>query len=62
MKHITFKPIAPKPKCQDCKWFKANGKSGICNLFSLKSVEFKSDLIRKNTDLCGPDAVYFKQK
>ena len=47
------------PNCKDCKWYT---DTGVCKLFSLKNVEFKSDLILKNTDLCGPDAFYFKQK
>jgi hypothetical protein len=55
----TAPPVKiPPPACKDCKWSSGN----VCKLFSLKSVDFNSELVRKNTDLCGPDGIYFKPK
>jgi hypothetical protein len=53
---LKFSP----PSCKDCKWSADNGN--ICILFSLTDNLFDSKLIRKNKDLCGPDAFYFKSK
>jgi hypothetical protein len=56
----TAPPIQGPPKCKDCKWSVSDGK--YCLLFNLNEsiISFNAENVRKNTDLCGPDGIYFK--
>ena len=58
----TQKNIQTIPSCKDCKWSVDNGK--LCILFKLNSnddLKFSTKYIRSNTDLCGPEGLYFKE-
>ena len=57
----TAPPIYPPPSCKDCKWSIDSGN--FCVLFKINRDDdfaFNAKKVRENSDLCGPDGIYFK--
>jgi len=59
---MIIRPIVKN--CKDCKFSIQRNNKTLCTLFTINEnnkMWYNAELVRENINLCGPDAIYFKQ-